>query len=318
MGPLTFFNNSLPEPSVLPTFIVERCLRSRLNTNQCQRCVQTCPADALNVLDRKIYFETSQCTGCMSCVAVCPQDALVSDHDIEELLGSFRAGKDFVISCMRQKRSSFDEITIPCVGIVSKQLLTAFILRGCRSITFQLGGCTECCNEDISKAFRLACKQLVEELEDLHPSIVIINEKQEQLIPHEMDRRSYFIKLKELAVGISKYTFSCTPDNLGDDLKKSRRIPFKTELIRKIVAKLDGDSQTKIVHLFSRTISLTEECNCCPLCKGICPTGAIKIEDSGHGKRFKFQMLDCSGCGLCVEFCKKNAISLNHFNSEFS
>ncbi len=312
MGPLTFLNNSLSEPSAQPTFLVKRCLRSRLNSNQCQKCVQSCPTGAMTVIGAKIHCNASQCTGCMSCVAVCPQDALVGDHDIEELLVSLRAGKDVVISCMRQKQSCSDEITIPCVGIVSKQLLTAFVLSGCRSITFRLSGCNGCCNEDVSKAFRIECKQLLEALEDLRPSAVMLSEKKEQLVHHEMDRRSYLKKLREIAVGISQDTFPFTSDHLGDGLKKSRRIPFKTELIRKIVTNLDRDSRTKIIHLFSSTISLTEECNCCPLCKGICPTGAIKIEGSGKGKRLKFEMLDCSGCGLCVEFCKINAISMSH------
>lgn len=310
MGPLAFLNHSLAEPSVQPTLLIKRCLRSRLNTNQCQRCVQSCPAGALNVIDHKIYLDTSACTGCMSCVAVCPQDALVSDHDIEKLLGSLPAGKDIVISCIRQKQSCFDEITLPCVGIVSKQLLAAFVLRGCKSITFQISGCSECCNEDVSKTFRLICKQLLEELDDLHPSKVILSEKGEQLTLHEMGRRSYLTKLRQLVVGVSKNTFSFTSDHLDDGLKKSRRIPFKTELIRKTVMSLEGDAQTKIVRLFSHTVSLTKECTCCPLCKGICPTGAIKIERSGKEKCLNFEMLDCSGCGLCVEFCKNNAISL--------
>ncbi|MDX2511851.1 MAG: 4Fe-4S binding protein [Desulfobacterales bacterium] len=234
----------------------------------------------------------------------------MSDHDIEKLLGSLPAGKDIVISCIRQKQSCFDEITLPCVGIVSKQLLAAFVLRGCKSITFQMSGCSECCNEDVSKTFRLMCKDLLEELDDLHPSTVILSVKREQLTHHEMGRRSYLTKLRQLVVGVSKKTFSITSDHLDSGLKKSRRIPFKTELIRKIITRLEGDAQTKIVRLFSHKVSITKECTCCPLCKGICPTGAIKIERSGTKKWFNFEMLDCSGCGLCVEFCKSNAILL--------
>lgn len=310
MRPLAFLNHSLAEPSVQPTLLIKRCLRSRLNTNQCQRCVQSCPADALNVIDHKMYLDTSACTGCMSCVAVCPQDALVSDHDIEKLLSSLPAGKDIVISCIRQKQSCFDEITLPCIGIVSRQLLAVFVLRGCKSITIQMSGCSECCNEDVSKTFKLMCKQLLEELDDLHPSKVVLSEKGEQITDHEMGRRSYLTKLRQFVVGVSKNTFPITSEHLDDGLKKSRRIPFKTELIRKIITSLEGDAQTKIVRLFNHTISLTKECTCCPLCKGICPTGAIKIERSGREKYLNFEMLDCSGCGLCVEFCKNNAISL--------
>lgn len=315
MNPLTILNNSLAEPSIQPTFIIERCLRSRLHTNQCQRCVQSCPTGALKVADHKISFAKSKCTSCMACVAVCPQDALLDSHHIEKLLGSLRPGKDIVISCERQKQSCFDEIILPCVGVVSKQLLAAIVLRGCTSITFQLSGCSQCCNEHVSKTFRRICQQLMEELDDLHPATVILSEQGEQLIHHEMGRRSYLKKLRQLVVGVSKETFSLTSDHLDDAPQKSRRIPFKTKLIKKTVMALDGDAQTQIVRLFNHKISLTKECTCCPLCKGICPTGAIKIGRSTQGKRFNFEMLDCSGCGLCVEFCKNNAISLHKGHS---
>lgn len=311
MGPLVLYNRSLAGPSVQPTLLTKRCLRSRLNTNQCQRCLHSCQAGALNVIDQKISFDASQCTGCMSCVAACPQDALVSDYDMEKLPGSLGIDQDVVISCIHQKQSCNDEITVPCVGILSKELFTACVLRGCRSITFQLVDCSQCCNEKAAKAFRSSCRELLGELEELHPSTVIFNDKKERAIHHEMDRRSYMKKLRQLVVGISKNSFKFAPDHIAEAQGKSRRIPFKTKLIREIVTTLDRDSQKKVFHLFCHTISLTEDCTCCPLCKGICPTGAIKIECSAQVKYLNFEMLDCSGCGLCVEFCKNNAISLD-------
>ena len=310
MKPLARNNSSLFASSCQPSFVIQRCLRTRLNTHQCQRCVENCSAGALKVLDRKISFEPSQCTSCMSCVAVCPQDALVSDFDIEKLLCSLHPARDVVISCVRQKQMNVDEITIPCVGIFSKQLLTASLLRGCRSIFFQLSGCADCPNGEISRAFKLTCQELFDVLEDLHPSTVVFREKEEQFTHHTMDRRAFLRKLRQLAGDISTNTLCFAPDSPPDDRARSRRVPSKTALIKKVLTNLDGDCQKTIIRLFAHSITLNDTCTCCPLCKGICPTGAITVDRCTEGKRLNFAMLDCNGCGLCVEFCKNNAISL--------
>ena len=58
-------------------------------------------------------------------------------------------------------------------------------------------------------------------------------------------------------------------------------------------------------------IKVSDACTACPLCKGICPTGAIRIETSGKDKSLMIDTTLCSGCGLCAEFCRHGAIELH-------
>lgn len=317
MESLTIFASFCSEPPPQIILHPERCLRSRLNTNQCQRCLASCPSKALSVESRKIRLDVAQCTGCMACVTACPQDALASDHNLDQLLSPFRSRADVVVSCMDQVQNHPDEMTIPCVGILSKQVLAAILLSDCRSVSFNLAGCTECRNHAVSNVFLLNCKQIFEALSDKNSINVIFVKKREQLSTFRRDRRSYLAKIREIVVGVSKRrSLSSQPAPLVEP-KGSRRTPFMTQIVKEMLTNLDGDSQKKILGLFGYNLSISEDCDCCPLCKGICPTGAIKIDRSGKSKKIKFEMLDCNGCGLCVEFCKKSALSLEDFSAEF-
>lgn len=314
MRPLTFFPNILSESSPQLVLVSERCLRSRLNTNQCQRCLESCPCGALSERARKIDIDATQCTGCMSCVAACPQDALVCDHDLDKMLSSCQTGRDVLVSCLHQAQNHPDEMTIPCVGILSKQVLTAIALSGCRSVTFNLAGCAECANREISRAFTVDCQLITEFFSSMNPARLNTVQKKEHLPRHRMDRRTYLRKSLNIVADVSRKGFSLKRSTPVKEAQNSRRIPLKTQLVKKVFTGADENSQKKILDLFGYTLSTNQHCNCCPLCKGMCPTGAIKIDSSGQEKRLKFEMLDCSGCGLCVEFCKKDALLLEPYS----
>lgn len=294
-------------------FHPQKCLRSRLNTNQCHNCLESCPSNALSVAHHKICLDIAQCTGCMSCVAACPQDALVSEYDPGQLLSAFQRGADVVVSCMRQAQNYPEEITLPCVGILSKQVLAAIHLSGCRSVSFTMVSCAGCCNYEISKVFLNNYEEITEELSDIRSTKVVFVKKREQISDLTTDRRSYLKRIRDIAVDVSKQRFLHRQFSSSAEAKKNRHIPFKVHVVRTLLNSLTEDSQKTILSLFGYTVSIDASCNCCPLCKGICPTGAITIVRTEQGKSINVEMLDCSGCGLCVEFCKRNAVTLERY-----
>ncbi len=308
---LTTLVDFFSEASPRPTLVTKRCLRTRLNTNQCQKCIESCPSGALSIYNRTVDLDASRCTGCMSCAAVCPQDALASESDLDEMLNSFQPARDVVVSCRRQAQNYAEEVTIPCVGILAKPVLAAIMLSGSRSVTFNLARCAECCNRSVAAAFLVACRQIMQELSGPDAAELILAEREEDLSNPQMDRRSYLRKICDITVDASKQSLTSRQVSPLEKPRSHRRIPFKTQLVKKMVTNLQGDAQKKILGLFAYNLSLDPRCNCCPLCKGICPTGAIKIDRTSQGKSFRFAMLDCNGCGLCVEFCKINALVLN-------
>ena len=309
----------LPDPSPGVTLLAKRCLRRRLNTNQCKRCLDVCPSSALSLHGREIAFNETKCTGCMACVTACPQDALLSEYDLEQLLAAFQQGKDLIVSCARQRQNDPNEVIVPCVGIFSKHILTTIILKGYGSARFNVAGCSECNNQKASLIFFADYKLVTETLSQVLPPSLDLVHQTDPPQTTAVGRRSYLLGIKENILSVTKKSFNPAPTPLKNQQNKtaqkhektnSRRVPYKTKLFKKLLIDLSEESRQKIEPLLGYSLSVTGECTCCPLCKGICPTGAIRLERSAQGKKLRFTMQDCSGCGLCVEFCKKGALTL--------
>ncbi len=308
MGPLTLFTNIFSEPSLNPIQYPGRCLRKRLNTNQCQRCVSSCPSGALALNAREILFIEEKCTGCMSCTAACPQDAFESEYDLNELVRACKSGSNVVISCARQKQTGPDEIVLPCVGILSKQVLSAIFFIDSKSVAINVSGCDGCCNQVVSDRFINDYRQIAEVLAEVKITKTILIQNEEQLHDIIVDRRLFLTNIRKFATTVTKKSFATNRATLPYEKETTRRIPLKVRLLKKLIAELETEARIKILELFSQQLSINDNCTVCPLCKGICPTGAIQIERSEGGKKLKFNPLDCNGCGLCAEFCKKDAL----------
>lgn len=54
-----------------------------------------------------------------------------------------------------------------------------------------------------------------------------------------------------------------------------------------------------------RAVVAPNTCVSCGLCRDICPTGAITLNETARVHSAK-----CTGCGLCVEACPRGAIRL--------
>lgn len=313
MVSLALLANIFSEQPPLVALLPKRCLRKRLNTNQCQLCLDACPSGALSLAGREVALNQSTCSGCMSCVASCPQDALVCDYDLDELLCTLQEDRDVLISCVRQTQCQPDEITVACVGIFSRQMLAAIVAGGCGSVTFNMIGCSECCNRDASTAFVADCQMVIETLSHIQPSGLVVAHQNEQLQNNGVGRRLYLANIRKIIADATKKSFTSDRTTPVQEKGTDRRVPYKTKLISNLIIGLEEESRTRILSLFGKSLSVNGECTCCPLCKGICPTGAIKIERSEQGKKLQFEMLDCSGCGLCVEFCKSGCLLLERF-----
>ena len=59
-----------------------------------------------------------------------------------------------------------------------------------------------------------------------------------------------------------------------------------------------------------------ELCAGCSLCVELCPFGAIKIAETGNGRKAQVIDVACKGCGVCAATCYRHAIGINAFTDE--
>jgi len=306
------------ETSSGAVLLAERCLRRRLNTNQCTRCLDICPSGALSLHGREITLNENECSSCMACIPACPQDALVSNYDFDELLTTFEQGRDLIVSCVHQRQHDPNEVVVPCIGIFSRQLLASIIVKDSGSVRFNVAGCSGCNNEKAFSIFLKDFKLVAKTLSNILNVGLVLDYQSGHSQGAVEGRRSYLLNIKENIIGITKKHLSSEGKVQKNKNNKSRRVPYKTRLVKNLLSDLDGELRERILSLFGFTLSVNDECTCCPLCKGICPIGAIWFERSEQGKKICFEMLDCSGCGLCVEFCKRGALKLEKYSLKIS
>lgn len=309
MGLVSFLTNNVSGASLNVVQHPARCLRKRLNTNQCDRCMKACPSGAISIQGREVAFAEEKCSDCMSCVAVCPQDAFESCLDLEATFHGLKNRSHSLITCVRQKKSSHEDIAVPCVGIFSSQAISSLLFSSCGSISINLSECGECCNNTVADSFIQRFYDLNNYFHGHKTTEVHLHLQGTQLIDVPCDRRAYLANITKLATRVAAESFiGASSDSLQTE-EKGRRVPGKVKLVKDLLGRIEKASQEKISTLFQPELVISDECNVCPLCKGICPTGALSIDRAKSEKTLNYEALDCSSCGLCVEFCKKKAIS---------
>ena len=48
--------------------------------NSCEECVETCPTEAIVMVEGKAQVEADECTDCYACVDACPEGAIEMDE----------------------------------------------------------------------------------------------------------------------------------------------------------------------------------------------------------------------------------------------
>ncbi len=287
-----------------------RCLRKRLNTNQCDLCVKACPSAAISIEGREVTLDEVKCSDCMSCVAMCPQDVFESCVELSDgILGAITGSHSF-ITCFRQQKSSNEDVAVPCVGIFSLQAIAYLLFSSSSSISINLSACGECCNHAVADSFTQRFYALNNYFQDHKTTEVNVIFQGNQVHHIPCDRRAYLSNLANFAARFTANSLIGAGSDSSQIKKERRRVPIKVKLVNTLLEKTEKEALEMITKLFHPELAISAECNVCPLCKGICPTGALRIDRRKTDKILKFNAFDCSSCGLCVEFCKKKAITL--------
>ncbi len=294
-------------------FINKRCLRSRFNKSECRACLDECQTEALKLDGRSVVFKQEKCTGCMRCVSACPNDAFNSGLDLKRLLEGLSSSSQVVLTC--RKNAPFQQkLYIPCIGSLSESLLAAMNSVATNSFSIDLSHCSECINRHCLNSFNLKVGKLTDKLKvSKHIPLRYNFEKNSPLpVTENISRRFYLGMAKKSLLDLGKRSMGAGKAETSASLNHTRKGPATDAMALQYAWKHSSSKEYKDVLLsfFYTANVITEKCNLCPGCQGMCPTGALKRTDLKGVKQLMFTSSACNGCNLCQEFCKKNAIQI--------
>jgi ferredoxin len=290
------------------------CLRARFNKNECSACVDQCSSNALVLTGRTIVFNPEKCTSCMHCVAVCPNDAFSHTIDTVSFLQRL-AEKNAVIFSCKKGISNPDHVLIPCVGFFSEPLLAAMNSITKDDCCIDISRCAECVNGH--------CEEILHEnIQNLNTKmggngkirLKFLSEKQLGLPSDEKTERRSFLRLvrnKIADMGRDAVTFQLS-DSAETKKSHSKNQTRNTAILHYVLTIVPDERvyEKEVLLSYFFSVSANEQCDCCPSCTGMCPTGALKRKKEKDKKHLTFTSINCSGCGLCVQFCRKNALTM--------
>ena len=327
----------------------DRCVVVRNRNAGCRRCVSVCAAEAITVSGNRIDVDTTLCTSCGACTAVCPTEAIVplapTDKDLfEKTAQSCSATGMTVFACARKasKRvadpSKYAEV--PCLSRLDESVMLSAVASGAEGVILVDGNCATCKYRDNSARIDDVARSTDELLRSVGSAVKVerSTEFPEDFLVSDAkglfgtSRRGFFSEAvtaaKDTASTSAKTTIATelgiTPDaqSIGERLRitPDGTLP-RIEMPRHEAAinALDAIGSPQVPEIDSRlfgSISIDAiRCNSCGMCATFCPTGALRRDSADSPasplKYLEFSACDCVQCGLCVDVCWKEAITLS-------
>ena len=308
------------EKPIYVKFDENLCAHSRNGITGCTKCLDVCPAGAIQTSGDIISVDPGICGGCGFCGSVCPSGAIQTDYpSLDIILGSLsKLNHDFIkaggsnpalilfdgefgkemINLISRYGNGLPANLIPyemhSVGRVGHDLLVSSIALGYKKIFILVDPKN---NEEfhfLPKQIEISNSLLSGVGNNNNNSISIIEENDPELVEKQIYDRSKYTKIKPslfiplgaprgiLRAGVQG--LSKSNNNKNDIIQLPEGSPY---------GKVDVNLDT---------------CTICLSCVSACPAGAL--QDNPDAPQLLFREDACLQCGICVATCPENAISL--------
>lgn len=304
-----------------------QCISVRGNRGGCRRCVDHCPASALELTESGPRM-VADCVSCGQCAKACPTGAIS--------LRAFEApalphADAIRIDCWRVRLDDAEHATarVPCLGGLSVADLLDVVRRGWpRPVTLvDRGQCASChahgqaefpardtldstCS--ILQRMGWAVDQLPQVEADPLPAGCMF-----EWIPHRHDvqplrRRAFFGEIaSRIASGADESgdRSDRIPRRSIDHARASGLVPKRRRLLGVVdgLSRITGRSVP--ADLFPGA-SVSEACANHNVCAAACPTHALSPYTESSVCGIRFTPANCIECGACERTCPENAIKI--------
>lgn len=294
-------------------FYPRQCIRSRYNKNNCDSCLTECQPGALTLDGRTVILNQEKCTGCMRCVPVCPNDALSDGTNILDLLERLKDRTIQTFSC-RQESQNRKLYRIPCIGFFSEPILAVMLHLSADTMYFDTTFCLSCMNSHALGAFREKVTNLASTAGNKERVPEKFQMAGDRLFTHDKthQRRSFLLFCRNTVSGFRRNADNQTTSNKASQLSIAEKKPTRDSLALQFgLDTIHDEEERKFLLSYSFSVDADKSCDLCPACTGMCPTGALRRVKDKQSKMLYFTRSRCNGCGLCSDFCKKNALTVS-------
>lgn len=308
-----------------PHFQASRCTRYRYRYSGCGHCAEACPHQALSLADTGVALDPDRCQHCALCVGACPTGAWMSTAFRPlELLRQAIGQDTFDLACAPSGLPA--DAYVPCLGALDGVTL-AYLAK--RAIPVTLHGQAHCAG---CAHGRTGPSQL-----DLHLDAIAVLRDGATAGPNAAGpatdwclprlafapatatnafvpaRRQWLRKLvgsAEATGGDPLPVTDAVRSPAGAIRAAAHFLPERRELLRLLTRRQDGEPFAVPRHpgLPLLQLRLQSGCHLCAACVRVCPTGALRIEETPVNWALTFQMDHCVACQVCLEVCQPRVL----------
>ncbi|SHI03925.1 4Fe-4S binding protein [Ferrimonas marina] len=292
------------------------CAHHSSGVDGCTRCLNVCPADAIESVEGMIQIDPYQCHGAGSCASACPTGAISYDQPTPSVL------RDYLKRLLTRYLELSDQRP---VVLLHDQTAGEAALKAMQQLPGQVlpVALEEVAVAGIDSWFAAlawgARQVLVLTTEMTPPTLLALVEKEQALaqsllsaVGTEADRIALIRSddLAQLAAQVAQSgQWPALPvAAFPNDLAKRDTLFNALDHINGACA-----ASTEALALagvpYGQIQVDTDKCTLCMSCTSLCPTGALL--DGGDSPALKFQEQPCVQCGLCERACPEKAITLS-------
>jgi ferredoxin len=325
----------------------DHCLNRGYRQAGCDRCVQACPVQAIELHAGAPALETAACVDCGACLPACPTDVFSQRVSPEGLLvqaaeQAYRAER-LAVACAVHPNPAQCQAPVQrvlrhsrCLASLDVDHLLALTREGRRDVWLDDTSCTSCA---IGQARRLILKtaeaaNILLSGSSRPGNVHLVSEQPDDLrrdgaslpvtqaIPRSLARREIFARFTRLGEEAWNEAFTDRPSATSIPASRQR-------LLRQLQAWSPAPEAALPVATipFAAVQVNSDTCSACGLCARLCPTEALRLDKLGahddaesaatpadqaenqNAWQLSFQPAVCIACGICALACPEQAVS---------
>lgn len=306
-----------------------RCLHAAAKVSSCQACFELCPVDAIQPGEPPT-LNAEVCAGCLACLPACPVGAYTARDAVPALLNcAVRLDVQVVeLICEAHPNGkhgvSRAEAAIRVRGCLAGLGVGAYLglmALDLDNVIVRTDACAQCPWGELRSRIEAQIRQAQRLLEPmgLTDSLACAmpagaEDLRERAVwnagSSPVSRRDLF-RLASLQ-GRLALARVLAKDNGEEDSPFSRDRQRILAAVEQLLGEEDLEDETHLADLGFTEIVVDENCNACATCARACPTGALYFRQADMHFRLMFSPQACVDCGICIDVCAPEAISIGH------